>query len=104
VDNPRVAVPALIPALADPVAEMRSEVAFVLGELRGPAQEAVPALTALFERDASPDVRIAACRALSKLAPRAREAAPALRAALRDANQAVRDCAADTLQRLEAAR
>jgi len=101
VDNPRVAVPALIPALGDPVPEMRREAAFVLGELRGPAQDAVPALTALFQRDPSGEVRVSACRALSKLAPRAREAAPALREALRDADPAIRDCAADTLQRLE---
>lgn len=104
VDNPRVAVPALTQALADPVARVRGEVAFVLGELHGPAQDAVPALTGLFERDAERDVRISACRALSKLTPRAREAVPALRAALRDADPSIRDCAADTLKRIEDAR
>ena len=99
---PRVAINALVETLRDTNAEVRAEAAFgLMGFHSPPAREAVPALSASFAQDPDRQVRVNAARALGLMGPVARDAVPALRAGLRDADERVRDAAAEALQAIE---
>jgi HEAT repeat protein len=100
--------PALRAALRQDPAEVRSAAALALGEVipeaapRGEeTEESVAALVRALREDRSADVSYWAARALLKFGPAARNALPALVAALRDRGRpAARDVAADVLSRL----
>ena len=99
---PRGAIAALVETLRDPNAEVRAEAAFgLMGFHSPPAREAVPALSSAFTQDPDRQVRINAARALGLMGPVARDAVPALRAGLRDADERVREVAAEALQTIE---
>jgi HEAT repeat protein len=88
--------------LRDTNAEVRAEAAFgLMGFHSPPAREAVPALSNSFAQDPDRQVRVNAARALGLMGPVARDAVPALRAGLRDADERVRDAAAEALQAIE---
>jgi HEAT repeat protein len=99
---PRGAIGALVETLRDPSAEVRAEAAFgLMGFHSPPAREAVPALSNAFAQDPDRQVRVNAARALGLMGPVARDAVPVLRAGLRDADERVRDVAAEALQAIE---
>ena len=99
---PRGAIAALVETLRDPNAEVRAEAAFgLMGFHSPPAREAVPALSSAFTQDPDRQVRINAARALGLMGPVARDAVPVLRAGLRDADERVREVAAEALQTIE---
>lgn len=87
--------------LEDPVARVRIEGAWSLGEI-GPRPESVPLLGALLS-DEVDNVRRAAARALAKLGADAHPARPALERALGDQRSSdVRKYAAEALERIRA--
>jgi HEAT repeat protein len=91
-----------VETLRDTNAEVRAEAAFgLMGFHSPPAREAVPALSSAFTQDPDRQVRINAARALGLMGPVARDAVPALRAGLRDADERVREVAAEALQTIE---
>ncbi len=99
---PRGAIGALVEMLRDTNAELRAEAAFgLMGFHSPPAREAVPALSNSFAQDSDRQVRVNAARALGLMGPVARDAVPALRAGLHDADERVRDVAAEALQAIE---
>ena len=99
---PRGAISALVETLRDTNAEVRAEAAFgLMGFHSPPAREAVPALSTAFAQDPDRQVRVNAARALGLMGPVARDAVPVLRAGLRDADERVRDAAAEALQAIE---
>jgi hypothetical protein len=58
----------------------------------------------VLQRDGNEHVRLAACAALRELGPVAREALPAMRAALGDASRYVRECAQFAIPQVEGGR
>ena len=89
------AVPALVPALADEKVEVRRWVVEILGQYEAGAKEAVPALVnALINPDSQ--IQVYASATLMKIGP---DATPALVAALKDENAAVRKLVIGALNR-----
>ena len=88
--------PLLTDALAAPDAQVRRGAAEALGWI---GAEALPALTAALKNDDAA-VRRASARSLGRWGPAARPAEAALVEALRDADPAVRDAAAEALRRI----
>jgi HEAT repeat protein len=102
--TPPGAVPGLVGGLTASDPDTRGTMARALGQLRPPSKEAVPPLVETLRRDGNEHVRLAACTALRDLAPVARDALPALRAALGDASRYVRDCAQYAIPAIEGGR
>jgi HEAT repeat protein len=96
----KLAWPALLKALKDPAAEVRSAAAYSLGRIGADAKADVPALTGALE-DKEADVREAAGIALGDVGPAAKAATPALVRALKDRQGTVALAAAQALQRLD---
>src|SRR5262249_29882143 len=98
--EPREVVPALLQALQDPSPHVRVGAAEVLWQVaRHP--DALPALISLLANEDRDTRRWAAC-ALHRIGPPARVAAPALRTALHDAQEDLRDAAIEALRKLDA--
>jgi hypothetical protein len=92
----QAAVPALLEALADPDAMVRSAAAFSLGFIHSDAPAVVPALTRALA-DTDKFVRSAAANGLEFFGPQARDAVPELTRALDDAFAPTRSAAARAL-------
>jgi len=89
----KLAVPALINALRDDDAQVRSKAAYALGQMRGMAVTGVPALVELLD-DSRAYVRRSALWALLKIGRAAKGAVPALPKMLNDPSKSVREAAA----------
>jgi HEAT repeat protein len=88
--------------LDSPDAEARCQAIHALGAIGSEAEEAVPALTQILQRDPERGPRIEAALALSKMRPASRSAVPALAEALGDEELWVRMNAAIALAGLGA--
>ncbi len=95
------AVGPLTAALKHADANVRRGAAAAIGRIGPGAKDAVTPLVAVMKNDADSDVREAAIRALGSIGPDAKAAAPALRDALTDRDQGVREAAAAALKRIE---
>lgn len=94
-------VPQLTRALSDPDPAARTSAAIALGRLNTDAADALPRLAEVMRNDPDPDVRAAACDAVSKMAPASRAVVGDLAAALSDPEPPVRMYAAIALCRLK---
>jgi HEAT repeat protein len=92
------AVAALTRSLESKDETVRVRVAYALAELDSKGKS-VPALVRVVRSDVLRPRR-AAIRALGAMGPKAKNAVPALRDALKDRNEDVRSCAADALERI----
>jgi HEAT repeat protein len=95
------AVAPLVAALKHTDANVRRGAAAALSNMGPAARDAVEPLVTLLKNDADADVREAAIRALGAIGPDAKTAAPALRDALTDKDQRIREAAATALKRIE---
>ena len=89
----KLAIRALITALRDDDAQVRSKSAYALGQMRALAVTGVPALVELLD-DGLAHVRRSAVWALLKIGPAARDAVPAVMKKLNDPSKSVREAAA----------
>ncbi len=94
------AVPALMAALADPAAMVRSQCAAALGKIGKPAAPAVDALVKLLG-DPDPDNRWNAANALGQIGSAARAAGPALKKLEADKNPQVAQAAREARARID---
>ena len=107
----REALPALIRALTDEVDLVRMDAAMALSRFGPDAREAVPALVEALQRQENRghvltfprSIREQMAATLGRIGPDAREAVPALCAALTDDQAAMRDTAAEALERIDPA-
>jgi HEAT repeat protein len=90
-----IAVPALAAALKDADEEVRGQAVDALGAL------GKPAVGALVEAVKLPEIRIRALQVLSEIGEDASEAVPAVREALKDADEKVRRTAGEVLKRID---
>jgi HEAT repeat protein len=107
----RDAVPALIRALTDEIDLVRMDAAMALSRIGPDARDAVPTLIEGLQRAEnrghvltfSRSIREQMAVTLGRIGPDAREAVPALCAALTDEQAAMRDSAAQALERIDPA-
>lgn len=88
---------ALIAALEDPEEDIRRGAAQTLGRMGMDADRAVTPLAEVVRADKADSVRLAAATALGRLGPKARPAALALAAALKDKHAGTRAAAAEAI-------
>jgi HEAT repeat protein len=97
----RAAVPFLIKALASPLASIRTEVVEILGKIKDPGDEILPALIATLLEDPDWTVRFSVTFAIFKIGRSAATTVPALIAALHDPATDVRYGAIAALSRFD---
>jgi HEAT repeat protein len=95
----RQAIPALLTALGDPESRVRMSAVSTLGQMKDTA--VVPAIAACL-KDENEFVRRHVARTLRDMGAMAKEAHPALQAALTDSDPRVREYAAEALELLQA--